>query len=87
MYGSSAGQLADGESPTKKTKTPSKAKKVKEEPIDDGLGGTDGDEDAEGDGELMVVRQTRTWRPAKHSRLLMMVMDGGALDLELTVQY
>lgn len=49
--------------------------------------GNGDDEDAEGDGELMVVRQTRTWRPAKHSRLLMMVMDGGALDLELTVQY
>lgn len=46
-----AGKKADGESPTKKTKTPSKGKKVKEEPVDDGLGATDGDEDAEGEAE------------------------------------
>lgn len=46
-----AGKNVDGESPTKKTKTPSKTKKVKEEPVDDGLGGTDGDEDAGGEAE------------------------------------
>ena len=44
-----AAKAADAESPTKKTKTPSKAKKVKDEPIDeDGLSRTN----SEGEGDV-----------------------------------
>jgi hypothetical protein len=47
-----AAKAVDGESPTKKTKTPSKAKKVKDEPVDeDGLSRSNSEVEVDGEAE------------------------------------